>query len=133
MRTEKTGTVDPHVLVAGEKDIKSKLFTDAPALVFVTFRQNGPSCHITLKSAVVDAHRDIRSLRSQFFQRRRCGGKSVTHDHTLQILRRLPFLHVMAGNARKPDAKPVFQRGDGSFPHAPDPIQIGAEADGVKL
>ena len=47
------------MLVAGQEDVKVKLLTDPVCGVLARGRKRPATCKVSLKAAVIDAHREI--------------------------------------------------------------------------
>ena len=130
-------TVDGHVLVSGEQDVKIQLLTQPVGHVLVGGGQHTACGQIPLEASVIDTQRHVHLI-SQLIQRRTRGRNGIADGNAGQVLRPLPDVHIVGNDADNADPQPVFQRVDpggeaNARPVPPDVLANAAGAEGVEI
>ena len=116
------------MLVRAEQNIKIKLLTSAPALIFARGREKLARGNVVFKPAVINTYRQVDILRLQLVQRRFRRGKGIAYFYSEEVVGRLPMVYIMRYNTGQPDAQSVFKCYDGRFLNSAYALNICAQA-----
>ena len=111
-----------------EQDIKIKLLTYAPALIFARSREKLARGNVVFKPAVINTYRQVDILCLQLVQRRFRRGKGIAYIYSGEVIGRLPMVYIMCYNTGQPDAQSVFKCYDGRFLNSAYALNICAQA-----
>ena len=121
------------MLVSRQQNVKIQLPANPVGLIFAGVREKLSGGQIIFKPAVVNADRDVHIGLFQFFQRGRRGGESLVNLDAFQILRLLPQVDKVGGDAGNAHAQAVFQHDHGNSLHAGHTLHVGADTACVQM